>query len=121
MDGKTMYRYEPAFDTNYELIKEYNGYNLLVDTTKYCKEFLVSQLPVNYILTSLTTLEYKQNQKSKLSLIVNCITETHEFSKELIPIDFYFRYNIDKSENFHDLLNNKFFQEEFNVFLSHLN
>jgi hypothetical protein len=121
MDGKKIYRYEPVFDTNYELMKEYHGYNLLLDTTTYCKDNLVSQLPVNYILTPLTSFEYKQNSKSKLKMIVSCITETHEFSKELIPIDFYFFYNMEKLEEIHDLLNNKFFQEEFNVFLSHLN
>ena len=121
VDEKKMYRYEPVFETKYELIQNYNGYNLLVDTTKYSKVSIVSQLPVNYILTPLTTFEYKQGEKSKIKLIVDCITETNGLDKEFIPVSFYFSYDIDKSENLHDLLNNKFFQEEFNVFLSHLN
>lgn len=121
VDEKQMYRHEPVFETNYELIQNYNGYNLLVDTTKQSKIPIVSQLPVNYVLTPLTTFEYRQNDKSKFKLIVDCIIETNVLHKELIPVNFYFSYDIDKSENLHDLLNNKFFQEEFNVFLSHLN
>ena len=121
VDEKQTYRYEPVFETNYELIQNYNNFNLLVDTTKYSRIPIVSQLPVNYILTPLTTFEYKQENKSKLKLIVDCITETNGLDKEFIPVSFYFCYDIDKSENLHDLLNNKFFQEEFNVFLSHLN
>lgn len=109
-------RLEPSFKNNYELIKNYNGYNLLVDKTEYTYNPVISQFPVKYISSKITQLEYKIDKKSKLSLIIECIETTNTFETELIPIDFYFKYvepNLD--------LTNVFFQEDFNVFLFELN
>jgi len=69
---------------------------------------------------------YKSNKKSKWSLIIECIRETNIeiLEKEWIPINFYFEYNYSKNEEFITNLQNPdnlLFQEEINMFLTHLN
>jgi len=122
-----MYRIEPNFDPKFQLIKNFGKLNsdLLIDQTKYVCCPVVSQLPVNYVLTKLTILEYKTNKKAKLQLVIECLKEPitigsyfspdKHIGEELVPINFYFVYdgNLD--------LTDRFFQEEINVFLSHLN
>jgi len=105
---------ESTFHTNYELIKGYNNIDLLVDKTNYKSSDVFSQLPVNYILSKIYEFEFKLNN-SKLSLIIECFEETQFFEKNMLPINFYFHYN---ETNFD--LKNSFFQDEFNMFLSHL-
>lgn len=122
LDDKSIIRYEPIFETNYEIVKNYNGCDLLVDTTNYIQIVETSQLPVNYIMTKLIYNEYKINKQSKLSLFVSCLSELNYLDIDIMPIDFYLFYNDDnKPVNLHDLLNNTFFQEDFNVFLTELN
>ena len=88
---------------------------------------VVSQLPVNYVLKRLTILEYQTSKKAKLKLVVECLNEPvmigsyfspdKHMSEELVPIDFYFVYDdVVKLD-----LNDCFFQEEINMFLSYLN
>ena len=122
LDDKTIVRLEPIFETNYEMIKNYNGFDLLVDMTKYKLCPQSSQMPVNYIMTKMHCYEYKIDKKSKLSLIVICLTELNYLSTDLIPIDFYFSYKSESEEtvNLQDTLNDRFFQEDFNVFLNEL-
>ena len=122
-----MYRIEPSFDPKFQLIKNFGKLNsdLLIDYTKYVYCPVVSQLPNDYVLTKLTILEYKTSRKSKLKLVIECLNEPikigsyfspdKHIGEELIPINFYFVYddNLD--------LTDRFFQEEINVFLSHLN
>jgi hypothetical protein len=109
-------RLEPSFINNYELIKNYNGYNLLIDKTDYTYNPVISQFPVKYISSKLIQIEYKIDKKSNLSLVLECIETTKTFETELIPIDFYFEYVEPKLD-----LTNVFFQEDFNVFLFELN
>ena len=126
---KNCYRCEPNFEPKLQLIKSFGSTNsdLLLDNTKYVYCPVVSQLPVNYILTQLTILEYQTSKKSKLKLVIECLNEPvvigsyfspdKHMGEELVPIDFYFVYDdIGKLD-----LNDCFFQEEFNMFLSHLN
>jgi hypothetical protein len=97
---------------NYELLKSYNNYDLLIDYTSNSKKELLSQLPLNYILTKITRYEFKINKKSNLSLII-------EYKLDLANndlYDFYFIYNEKKID-----MKNMFFQEEFNMFLFYLN
>ena len=124
-----IYRCEPNFDPQFQLIKNFGPTNsdLLIDKTKYVYCPVVSQLPVNYILTKLTVLEYQTSKKSKLKLVIECLKEPvvigcyfspdKHMGEELIPIDFYFVY--DELTNLD--LSDQFFQEEFNMFLSYLN
>ena len=129
-----IYKIESTFDTNYHLMKDCNfpnnhvNYNvdLLFDLTKYVQVPVVSQLPTKYVLTKITQFVYKSNKKSKWSLIIECIRETNIeiLEKEWIPINFYFEYNYSKNEELITNLQNHdnlLFQEEINMFLTHLN
>ena len=72
--------------------------------------------------------EYRVSPKSKLKLVVEYLKEpitigtyfstNKHIGEELVPINFYFVY--DNSNNDLDL-SDRFFQEDFNMFLSHLN
>lgn len=107
---------ESTFNPNYELIKNYNTYDLLLDKTIYNKKTIVSQFPVNYLNTNILELKFKYSTKSKLSLIIECFEEIDNYEIIMVPINFYFNYdeeNLDLKDNF--------FQEDFNMFLSHLN
>ena len=107
---------ETTFNPNYELIKNYNTYDLLLDKTIYNKKPIVSQFPVNYLNTNILELKFKYSTKSKLSLIIECFEEIDNYEIIIVPINFYFNYdeeNLDLKDNF--------FQEDFNMFLSHLN
>ena len=111
---------ESSFQTDYELIKNYNNYDLLVDRTYNIynnnKIPLLSQFPVNYIHTKYLELQFRTHKKSKLTLIIDCFEEPSNFEITRLPIDFYFHYNNDTLD-----LQEHFFQEEFNMFLSTLN
>jgi hypothetical protein len=82
---------------------------------------------MNYILTKFTVLEYQTSKKAKLKLVVECLNEPvligsyfspdKHMGEELIPIDFYFIYDDAAKLDLCD----RFFQEEINMFLSHLN
>jgi hypothetical protein len=103
--------------TDYELIKNYNNYDLLVDRTNNTKIPLKSQFPVNYIHTKFLQLFFKIHNKSKLSLVINYLEEPdNNFEIIRIPVDFYFNYDSEILD-----LKDPFFQEEFNMFLSALN
>ncbi len=128
IEGDTIYRIEPNFKPDMQLIKTFFSNELLIDNTDYKMIPVVSQLPYNYILTKITIHEYQVCKKSKLKLIIECLNEpVHTnvfFSKKtqgnidttVIPINFYFVYNDAKID-----LTDHFLKEEFNVFLSHLN
>ena len=116
IDNDKIFHTESTFETEYELIKNYNNFDLLVDHTIYNQIESKSQLPVNYICTPFYELKFKLHKKSDLSLIIECIEETNNFEKKILPINFYFDYEDKKLD-----LNNHFFKEDFNRFLSHLN
>ena len=77
---------------------------------------VVSQLPVKYTLSKLSLLEYKLHKDSQLSLIIECISEGNCVS----PINYYFKFAGDII-SLDDLFVDRFFKEDFNVFLSVLN
>ena len=127
-NNEKIYRCEPNFEPKFQLIKKFGPTNsdLLIDKTKYVYCPVVSQLPVNYILTKLTVLEYQTSKKSKLKLVIECLKEPvvigsyfspdKHMGEELIPVNFYFVYELTNLD-----LNDQFFQDEFNMFLLHLN
>ena len=103
---------EPSFDEKYEQI-DYLKNIMIVQHSTLNKIKVLSQMPLNYILHKRTVNEYKISEKSMLKLVVISINENYDEYKIL---DFYFEcakndFNID----------NIFFQEELNRFLSVLN
>ena len=132
-----IYKIESTFDTSYHMLKDYASSNcnsknatevvdLLFDLTNYVKIDIVSQLPTKYVLTKMTSFVYKFNKKSKWTFVIECIRETNMelLEKEWIPINFYFSYKYSANETkITDLqkLDDLLFQEEINVFLTHLN
>lgn len=130
IENNNIFRVEPNFEQNFQLIKKYgiSKADLLIDKNKYIYCPVVSQMPVNYITTKLLILEYQTSKKSNLKLVVECLKETitigtyfspdKHIGEDIVPINFYFIYN-EPSNNLD--LTDQFFQEEINVFLSHLN
>lgn len=136
IENDIIYRIEPNFNPTISIVKTIFKNELLIDNTDYKMIPVVSQLPVNYILTKNTIYEYQINRKSKLKLIIECLNEpimpnlffsqskqihtntntNIDTDTNIISINFYFVYN-DKSIDFSD----NFLKEEINVFLSHLN
>jgi hypothetical protein len=91
---------------------------LLVDQTNYVQIPVVSQFPVNYVLTKMTCFEYCINKKSGLKMTIECLEENiSSLDKEFIPINFYFTSS--NSSNFNKMDNNLL--EEINMFLLELN
>jgi hypothetical protein len=118
IEKEKMYRIEPTLNMDLHLINNFNGYTLLVDKTKYVHIPVISQFPVDYVLTKMTCFEYiiGSNKKNGLKLVIECIEETNElFDKEIIPVNFYF--SLDSSLN---LVDDNLLQE-INVFLLALN
>jgi len=107
---------ESTFKSEYDLINNYKNIDLLVDKNKLTKIPLISQFPVNYIYTKYFQLHFKINLKSSLTLIINCLEELENYELKRIPVDFYFNYESEKLD-----LNDSFFDNEFNMFLSVLN
>lgn len=133
-NSTNIYRIEPNFDPKFQLIKGYNNGNsindLLIDYTKYTYCPVVSQLPTEYMLIKMIVFEYRTSPKSKLKLVVEYLKEptitgsyfsaNKNIKDEMIPINFYFDYNHSDLKHGIDL-SDRFFQEEINMFLSHLN
>jgi len=125
IEGDIIHRIEPNFNPDFSLIKDHFKNELLVDNTNYKMIPILSQLPVNYILTKITVYEYQVSKKSKIKLVVECLNEpvqqnvffqSKQSTSNFIPFNFYFVYNEHKLD-----LSDRFIKEEFNVFLSHLN
>ena len=111
----TMYRIEPTLNMDLHLINMPNA-SLLVDKTNYVHIPVVSQMPVDYILTKMTCFEYaiKNKSGSKIKMIVECLIENSNIlsDKEIISILFSSqKNNLDIEDN---LL------EEINMFLLEL-
>jgi hypothetical protein len=124
IENKKMYRIEPTITMDLHLINNYNGYNLLVDRTNYVQIPIVSQFPLNYVLTKMICFEYCINKKSGIKLIIEYLIENSStslltsFEKEIIPINFYFTSTSESAStlNIDDNL-----LEEINMFLLELN
>lgn len=96
-----IYRIEPTLNTDNHLINNFNGYNLLFDKTNYVHIPVISQLPVNYVLTKMVCFDYKidkdndknkENRSSNLKLVIECLLEGSNalLENKLVPINFYF-------------------------------
>jgi hypothetical protein len=113
-----MYRIEPNLNMDIHLINNHKGdklYSLLVDKTEYVHIPIVSQFPVDYILTKMICFEYRVNKKSGLKMVIECLEESNELlEKALIPINFYFLGSMINQTD--DIL-----LEEINMFLLELN
>ena len=129
---------QPSFEDSYkQMTYKYkkNEYNLLLEYYNDNTIKILSQLPCEYILDKTIKLEYKLSKKSPLSLIlygnyeINVSTNTKDsiFKKDkyyllqpyithFVIMDFYFEC---LETDFQ--LENPFFTEEFNMFLSLLN
>ena len=123
LEDDKMYLKESKFKPDYELIKDYTladcqiKYDLLIDKHGTNNIPVKSQLPVNYIITKFHIFEFLNNKKSNLTLTIECIEEVENFERKLIPVNFYFNYD---NELTNLDINDPFFQDEFNVFLSKL-
>jgi hypothetical protein len=133
IDDSSIYKLEHNSNEKYELIRNYNGFDLLVEYSENNKKQVLSQLPTNFILTKKLIFEYKIVSKSNLSLVLECIelntneiniTETNKSIDyinilntdcNLDVIDFYFIYKNDNLD-----IKNIFLQEELNMFLFNL-
>jgi hypothetical protein len=107
---------ESTFKNDYELIKGYNNLDLLIDKSNNKMIPVISQLPVNYIITKFHTFDFFL-KKSNLSLTIECFEEVENFERKITPVNFYFNYDNELTKLD---INDKFFQEDFNVFLSKL-
>ena len=124
-----MYRIEPTVNMDLHLINNYNGYNLLVDLTKYIEIPVVSQFPVNYVLTKMTCFEYCINKNSHLKLVIECLEESNDLlEKEFIPINFYFTFlnsslnsSLNSLNSSNSMKMDDYLLEEINMFLLELN
>jgi hypothetical protein len=129
IENNNIYYIEPILEDNIEDIN-YGNLKLLIDYNNEIKIPILSQLPVNYIYTSVTRYEYKFNN---ITLIIDGIYEKKQsnidfkkknllddFTEIFIPIDFFLEYNEKNIEIKHLDFTNKFLQEELNVFLLHL-
>ena len=125
---ENMYRIEPTLNMDLHFIKDYKDLpTLLVDQTNYVYIPVVSQFPVNYVLTKMTCFEYVLNKKSAVKLVVECLLENNNdllsasfgssLNKEFIPINFYFTSSSSSSS---DKIDDNLL-EEINVFLLELN
>ena len=113
IEKEKIYRIEPTFNMDMHLINDFNGFALLVDKTKYVHIPVVSQLPIDYILTKMICFEYVINsnasKKNSVKLVVECIEECNELlDKEMIPINFYF---LNSSANSLNLVDDNLLEE----------
>jgi hypothetical protein len=122
MKNNNYFRVESKFNESYDMIKNYtineeNCFDILLDNNITLVP-VISQLPVIYILHKLTNYTFFSSKKSSLTLTIKLLGNN--------VIDFYFEYNdLDKKTNKPnkfdlEILNERFFKEEFNMFLSYL-
>lgn len=104
IDSQRVYQTCTSFQPNYELIENYNGYNLLLDKSDNPVIEILSQLPVQYGSRQLIEYEFKLNPKSLLSLLVQVS------SSSLVPVNYWFVSS-------HFDLADTFFTEDFHAFL----
>ena len=123
LEDDKIYLKESTYNHDYELIKGYslpdggNSMDLLIDKYETNNIPVISQLPLNYIITKFHRFEFFKKH-SNLTLKIECIEEVENFERKLIPVNFYFNYDNELTKLD---INDPFFQQEFNVFLSMFN
>ena len=140
IENDSIFFIEPLLSEEYQ-IKKYGLYKkdfqeLIIDNNDYKRFRTRSQLPVNYTLQKMQQFTYKFTKKSMIELVICGTCEklpdmcsflsvdkdkskekaTNKIKGSFTITDFYFQCS---KENFD--LENPFFQEEFNEFLSLLN
>ncbi len=103
---------EPSCEETYTHC-DYLSHKLIIDSNKYIKIKVVSQLPVEYIIEKKYIKEYRLHNKSMITLIVSGGMDEGD---NFVPLDFYFEC---KKNDFN--MENIFFQKELNGFLLLLN
>lgn len=117
VNATNCWRIEPSFDAKYEIIENYNGINLLIDSTNIKKINVLSQLPTEYVCNKITEYSYFTGSKASLKLIIKYLDQPNDLKpNDLKPNDLYLEYNGEKFD-----LDNVFLKEELNMFLSLLN
>jgi len=94
--------------------KYYNDYNLLLDNS-YTVLVETNQIPNHNIEIIYKYYYFALNKLSKLRLVIQTIYDINDEINNISPIDFYFEKEGDIE------INNIFFKDEINVFLSLLN
>jgi len=92
----------------------YNGFNLLLDYS-YAVMIETNQIPNHNIEVMYKYYYFASNKSSKLKLVIQTIYDNADEINNINPIDFYFETEGDVE------INNIFFKDEINVFLSLLN
>jgi hypothetical protein len=94
--------------------KYYNDYNLLLDYS-YTVLVETNQIPNHNIEIIYKYYYFALNKLSKLRFVIQTIYDINDEINNISPIDFYFEKEGDIE------INNIFFKDEINVFLSLLN
>jgi hypothetical protein len=94
--------------------KYYNDYNLLLDDS-YAVFVETNQIPNHNIEIIYKYYYFALNKSSKLRFVIQTIYDINDEINNISPIDFYFEKEGDIE------INNIFFKDEINVFLSLLN
>jgi hypothetical protein len=92
----------------------YNDYNLLIDYS-YAVLVETNQIPNHNIEIIYKYYYFALNKSSKLRFVIQTIYDITDEINNIIPVDFYFEKEGDIE------INNIFFKDEINVFLSLLN
>jgi hypothetical protein len=94
--------------------KYYNDFNLLIDYS-YAVMIETNQIPNHNIEMLCKYYYFALNKSSKLRLVIQTLYDVADETNNIKPIDFYFETEGDVE------INNIFFKDEINVFLSLLN
>jgi hypothetical protein len=92
----------------------YKDFNLLIDYS-YAVIIETNQIPNHNIEFVYKYYYFALNKSSKLKFVIQTLYENTDEINNIIPIDFYFETEEDVE------INNIFFKDEINVFLSLLN
>lgn len=114
LSNNKIIRFEPNFRQKIEIIKSYEGWDLLVDSTIIKEIEVLSQLPTEYIKLNIKEYCFFMGNKGKstIKLFVKYLED--EMNSRII--DYYLDYNGEKMD-----FDNIFFRENINMFLSVLN
>ncbi len=107
-------RFEPNFQQKIEVIKSYEGQDLLIDSTNIKEIEVLSQLPTEYIKLNITEYCFFMGNKGKSSVKLYVKYLEDDINSRII--DYYLDYNEEKID-----FDNVFFRENINMFLSVLN
>lgn len=114
LSNNKIIRFEPNFQQKIEIIKSYEGWDLLVDSTEIKEIEVLSQLPTEYVKLNIKEYCFFMGNKGKstIKLFVKYLED--DINSRII--DYYLDYNGEKMD-----FDNIFFRENINMFLSVLN